>query len=181
MTIFPQKDKSHLQERLDIIQKQNAEENEKLQLKHQNALLFIKMQSNARALEVVKQQNKALHIEMQIQQELQNQSSQRPNTTKQRTRAKTPNNNRTYTKNKTQIVPEPPHINDNEQLTTKKAQKLMDTYRHQLMLAYMDYFIKEKEKDKERENELKEVNDDVTKRRLARIQAMQRAQSADKK
>ena len=180
--LFPKEDLSKLEERLNIIKQENDKENEKLNKKHENALLYMKMKHAQHALQIVEQQNKALNIEAQVKEKLQQGALRRPHTTHhQRKRGKTPTTNRTQVKKEDNTLPEHPHINDDEEITNEKAQKLTDIYKHQLMLGFTNFCIKEKEKDRERDNILNKVVDDVTKKRLAKIQAMQRAQSADKK
>ena len=142
----------------------------------------MKMKQDQQALQIVEQQNKALNIEAQVREKLQQGALKRPHTTQQqRKRGKTPNTNRTHVKKEDNTLPEHPHINDDEELTNEKAQKLIDTYKHQLMVGFTNFCIKENEKDKERNNILNKAVDDVAKKRLAKIHAMQRAQSCDKK
>ena len=146
-----QEDLSKLEERLNIIKQENDKENEKLNKKHEDALLYMKMKHAQQALQIVEQQNKALNIEAQVREKLQQGALKRPHTTQQqRKRGKTPNTNRTHVKKEDNTLPEHPHINDDEELTNERAQKLIDTYKHQLMVGFTNFCIKENEKDKER-------------------------------
>ena len=83
-------------------------------------------------------------------------------------------------KNKEVILPEHPAISKKEKMTEEKAKILVDEYRNKLMRDFLLFCEKQKKENQNRDKLLNEEKDEVAKRRLAKILAMQRAQSSDK-
>ena len=83
-------------------------------------------------------------------------------------------------KNKEVILPEHPAISKKEKMTEEKAKILVDEYRNKLMRDFLLFCEKQKKENQNRDKLFNEEKDEVAKRRLAKILAMQRAQSSDK-
>ena len=83
-------------------------------------------------------------------------------------------------KNKEVILPEHPAISKKEKMTEEKAKNLVDEYRNKLMRDFLLFCEKQKKENQNRDKLFNEEKDEVAKRRLAKILAMQRAQSSDK-
>ena len=78
------------------------------------------------------------------------------------------------------ILQDYPKISKKEKLTEVKVKFLVDNYKKKLMKDFLSFFEKEKKANKERDKEFNEIENEKEKKRLAKIFAMERAQSSDK-
>ena len=103
------------------------------------------------------------------------------NTNNNRKRPKTANKvKRINSVSSTFTIEDIPKISGKEMLNENKIKFMVKDYKERLMKDFLKFFNKEKEAENERKKMIKEANTEKERKRLEKIFAMQRGQSADK-